>query len=48
MWPSIVFQPAQLAKTMVGARVWESVTPLTPEERANYTEAAAPLVEPAT
>ena len=47
MWPSIIFQPAQLAKTMVGARVWEAVTPLAPEERANYTDAAAPLTRPA-
>lgn len=47
MWPSIIFQPAQLAKTMVAARVWEAVTPLAPEERANYTDAAAPLTRPA-
>ena len=47
MWPSIIFQPAQLAKTMVAARVWESVTPLAPEERANYTESAAVLTTPA-
>jgi MoaA/NifB/PqqE/SkfB family radical SAM enzyme len=47
MWPSIIFQPAQLAKTMVGARVWEGVTPLAPEERANYSDAAAPLARPA-
>ncbi len=47
MWPSIIFQPAQLAKTMVAARVWESVTPLEPEERANYTDAAAVLATPA-
>jgi hypothetical protein len=46
MWPSIIFQPAQLAKTMVGARVWESVTPLAQEERANYTESAAILLRP--
>lgn len=46
MWPSIIFQPAQLAKTMVGARVWEAVTPLAPDERANYTDAAAPLTRP--
>jgi MoaA/NifB/PqqE/SkfB family radical SAM enzyme len=43
MWPSIIFQPAQLAKTMLGARVWESVTPLAQEERANYAESAAVL-----
>jgi MoaA/NifB/PqqE/SkfB family radical SAM enzyme len=47
MWPSIIFQPAQLAKTMLAARVWESVTPLKPEERANYTESAAVLTAPA-
>ncbi|HEY0872625.1 MAG TPA: radical SAM protein [Vicinamibacterales bacterium] len=47
MWPSIIFQPAQLAKTMVAARVWESVTPIKPEERANYTDAAAVLATPA-
>jgi MoaA/NifB/PqqE/SkfB family radical SAM enzyme len=45
MWPSIVYQPAQLAKSMVGARVWEGVTPLSPGERVDYTEAAAPLTQ---
>jgi MoaA/NifB/PqqE/SkfB family radical SAM enzyme len=48
MWPSIVFQPAQLAKTLVGARVWRSVLPLTLEERADYTESAASLNRPPT
>src|ERR1051326_2757266 len=43
MWPSIVFQPAQLAKSMVGARVWERVAPLGDEERVDYTAAAAVL-----
>jgi MoaA/NifB/PqqE/SkfB family radical SAM enzyme len=43
MWPSIVFQPAQLVKSMVGARVWEPVTPLPKDQRADYEEAAAPL-----
>jgi MoaA/NifB/PqqE/SkfB family radical SAM enzyme len=46
MWPSIVFQPAQLAKSMVGARVWEKVTPLPDGERADYSEAAAPVAAP--
>ena len=46
MWPSIVFQPAQLAKSMVGARVWESVAPLRPEERADYAASAAVLAGP--
>jgi MoaA/NifB/PqqE/SkfB family radical SAM enzyme len=45
MWPSIIFQPAQLARTMMGARVWEDVAPLRPEERADYTEALAPLTQ---
>ena len=45
MWPSIVFQPMQLAKSMVGARVWERVIPLTPHERIDYTESAVPLKE---
>ncbi|MGQ0734658.1 MAG: radical SAM/SPASM domain-containing protein [Acidobacteriota bacterium] len=43
MWPSIVYQPAQLAKSMVGARVWEGVAPLAADERADYTESAASL-----
>jgi hypothetical protein len=43
MWPSIIFQPAQLAKSMIGARVWEKVTPLGDSERADYAESAAPL-----
>jgi hypothetical protein len=46
MWPSIVFQPAQLAKSIVGARVWERVIPLTPHERIDYTDSAAPLIRP--
>jgi hypothetical protein len=46
MWPSIIFQPAQLAKSMVGAKVWERVSPLTLEERADYSAAAASLNRP--
>lgn len=33
LWPSIVFQPSQLAKAAVGAAVWNKPSPLTPEER---------------
>jgi hypothetical protein len=47
MWPSIVFQPAQLAKSMVGARVWEKVEPLPDGERVDYAEAAVPVAQPA-
>jgi len=43
MWPSIVFQPAQLAKSMVGAKVWKGVEPLRDDERVDYSAAAAPL-----
>ena len=46
MWPSIVFQPAQLAKSAAGARVWERVKPLGEDERADYAESAAPLNRP--
>jgi MoaA/NifB/PqqE/SkfB family radical SAM enzyme len=46
MWPSIVFQPAQLAKSMVGAKVWERAAPLGEGERADYRDAAAPLSAP--
>jgi MoaA/NifB/PqqE/SkfB family radical SAM enzyme len=45
MWPSIVFQPAQLVKALIGARVWRRVRPLPDGERADYAGAAAPLGE---
>ena len=43
MWPSIVFQPAQLAKSMIGAKVWQRTEPLPDAERVDYSAAAAPL-----
>ena len=43
MWPSIVYQPRELAKSLVGAKVWLRAIPLKPEERADYVAAAAPL-----
>ena len=45
MWPSIVFQPLHLAKSMLGARVWRKVEPLPPDERARY-DAKLPTVIP--
>jgi len=36
MWPSITFQPVQLAKAMVGAQVWRKPEPLPISERAKY------------
>lgn len=40
MWPSIVFQPAQLAESMIGASVWKKTRRLEEGERADYSEAA--------
>ncbi|MCG3207746.1 MAG: hypothetical protein FOGNACKC_01346 [Anaerolineae bacterium] len=37
MWPSIVYQPMQLARAMVGAKVWQHPTPLAPSEKVNIT-----------
>jgi MoaA/NifB/PqqE/SkfB family radical SAM enzyme len=47
MWPSIVFQPAQLAKSMIGAKVWQRATPLSDDERVDYSDAVPPVAEPA-
>jgi MoaA/NifB/PqqE/SkfB family radical SAM enzyme len=46
MWPSIVYQPAQLTKSLVGARVWKRPKPLRDDERVDYSDAAAPLERP--
>src|SRR5262245_3548246 len=35
LWPSITFQPLQLARAMVGAKVWRQPAALLPEERAD-------------
>ena len=43
MWPSIVFQPAQLAKSMIGAKVWQRAEPLGAHERVDYAQSAAVL-----
>jgi MoaA/NifB/PqqE/SkfB family radical SAM enzyme len=43
MWPSIIFQPGSLTRSLLGARVWERVKPLGAGERADYAEAAASL-----
>jgi hypothetical protein len=47
LWPSIVFQPRQLLKAMLGARPWRQPPPL--RERVAYREAAgdrAPAASP--
>ena len=43
MWPSIVFQPAQLAKSMIGAKVWQRTEPLGAHERVDYVQSTAVL-----
>ncbi|MCG3160956.1 MAG: hypothetical protein JMDDDDMK_02032 [Acidobacteria bacterium] len=43
LWPSITFQPVQLAKAMVGAKVWRHPAPLPVDERADYSDAAGAL-----
>ena len=47
MWPSIVYPPAQLARSLLGARVWARARPLGDDERADYAESAASLPPPA-
>ncbi|HKI20203.1 MAG TPA: radical SAM protein [Isosphaeraceae bacterium] len=34
LWPSIVYQPIQLLRAMIGAKPWRAVPPLAHEERA--------------
>jgi hypothetical protein len=46
MWPSIVFQPPQLAKSMVGAKVWEKVQPLKDADKVDYKEAMSKMEVP--
>ncbi|HEX4137612.1 MAG TPA: radical SAM protein [Bryobacteraceae bacterium] len=37
LYPSITFQPTQLLRAMVGARLWQNTTPLGPEEKITAT-----------
>jgi O6-methylguanine-DNA--protein-cysteine methyltransferase len=46
MWPSIVYQPRHLLRSMIGAKVWERASRLAPGERVDYSEAAAALDDP--
>ena len=43
MWSSIVYQPRELVRSMLGAKVWRRAAPLAPGERADYGAAAEPL-----
>ncbi len=46
MWPSIVFQPIHLAKSMLGAKVWKEIKPLDPSKQVNYEQSAARMEIP--
>lgn len=47
LWPSIVFQPAELAKAFVGARAWRHAPPLHPGERVDPTNPRKDAPRPA-
>jgi MoaA/NifB/PqqE/SkfB family radical SAM enzyme len=44
MWPSVIYQPLSLARSIIGAKVWRNASPLNREEKVNYAEAALPLM----
>lgn len=46
MWPSIVFQPPHLAKSLVGAKAWTSVDALPDSERVEYEDEIALMEVP--
>ena len=37
LWPSITYQPQQLVRAMIGARVWQGVKPLAADEKVKAT-----------
>ena len=37
LWPSITYQPQQLVRVILGAKVWQGVRPLTAEEKVHAT-----------
>jgi hypothetical protein len=46
LWPSITFQPRQLAKAVVGSKVWQKPTDLSASERADWKVAAGSIPLP--
>ena len=48
LWPSVTFQPAQLARAMLGARVWRPPAPLDASERPpiQLGDDLLPVVDP--
>jgi MoaA/NifB/PqqE/SkfB family radical SAM enzyme len=47
LWPSIAFQPAQLGRAMIGARVWRKPKQLAISERADWQDPASEATLPA-
>jgi hypothetical protein len=37
LWPSITYQPQQLVRAMIGAKVWQAVKPLAGDEKVKAT-----------
>jgi MoaA/NifB/PqqE/SkfB family radical SAM enzyme len=46
LWPSIVFQPPHLARSLMGAKVWRKVERLPDSERADYANGIAEMEIP--
>jgi MoaA/NifB/PqqE/SkfB family radical SAM enzyme len=46
LWPSITFQPLQLARAMAGAKVWERPAPLGQDERADWSQSTGGIPLP--
>jgi len=46
LWPSITFQPRQLARGMAGARVWRKSVPLPAEERVDWRRSGTSISFP--
>ncbi len=46
LWPSIVFQPTQLARAFIGSKAWHTPEPLGPGERVDPQARSSPSVEP--
>ena len=46
LWPSIVYQPASLARAMVGGKVWQKVRPFGPGEREQTPPPTPPAAPP--
>jgi MoaA/NifB/PqqE/SkfB family radical SAM enzyme len=47
MWPSVVYQPVQLAKALIGSRPWRKPDPLQDEDRVDWTGSTGNVPVPA-